>query len=76
MTISSTELNSITCHHCKIRFADKEQVVQISSAYFSEENMEYFTMMYQDKASRVSVDRCVNFHTVCFMEIAGEDFVP
>jgi len=75
--MNTEDLELITCHHCKKKFEEGEDICTISSRNFSDCNFhDEVAEIDIGNISKLIVRREINFHKICFTMLAGEGYVP
>jgi len=67
----------IKCHLCNKKFQHADDVCTISSRVYNETSISFETLLVGlEENEGLVILKEVNFHTSCFIEIAGEERVP
>ncbi len=79
------KLMLVGCFLCKKPFKDNDSVCTISSRVFNEANFEFTVVLVNHDlgwsdtigtTDYLTIKKEINFHSSCFVKIAGEDYVP
>jgi len=75
--VQITDLMLIGCYLCKEPFEHGDSVCTISSRVYDDASLGFSTVFAtQDIKEGLSILKEVNFHTSCFVKVAGDDYVP
>ena len=69
-------LSILACHHCDKPFEDLEEVCSISASIYDADNFEFEIQSSADASTALEVSRIIHFHKSCFLETAGDIYVP
>lgn len=78
MPIPLRELALLRCHHCDQKLENDDEVYSIVARRFSKYNCNFTNLksVKNENEFNLAIPREVNFHKLCFSEVAGNEYTP